>query len=50
MPSIRQIVRDAEENNYKISDLIKGVVSSMPFQYRVKTGENTLEEALAGSP
>ncbi len=50
MPSIRQIVRDAEENNYKISDLVKGVVSSMPFQYRVKTGENTLEETLAGSP
>jgi len=49
MPTVRRIVREAEENNYKISELVKGVVASMPFQYRVKTGENTLEEALAAT-
>ena len=50
MPTVREIVRNAEENNYKISDLVKGVVASMPFQYRVKTGQNQLDDVLAGTP
>jgi hypothetical protein len=31
-PVIRGIVRDAEENDYRISSLILGVVRSAPFQ------------------
>jgi hypothetical protein len=38
MPALREIVSEAEENNYKLSELIKGVVNSLPFQYRKKEG------------
>lgn len=33
-PSIRQIVRDAESSNYRLSSLIMGIVESTPFQMR----------------
>jgi hypothetical protein len=36
MPTIRSIVRDARPGNFKLRELIKGVVSSPAFQRRVK--------------
>jgi hypothetical protein len=33
-PAIRQIVRDAEMENYRFSELIMGIVKSVPFQMR----------------
>jgi hypothetical protein len=36
MPVVRAIMRAAEPNRYKFSDLILGVVRSAPFQMRVK--------------
>jgi hypothetical protein len=33
-PAIRQIVRDAEADNFKISAIINGIVQSVPFQMR----------------
>jgi hypothetical protein len=43
MPVIRQIVADAESENYKFSSLVMGVVNSPQFQMRTKVQEN-LEE------
>ena len=34
MPSIRQIARDAQANDYRFSTLLMGVVNSEPFQMR----------------
>jgi hypothetical protein len=33
-PAVRQILRQARENNYRFSSLIHGIVQSMPFQMR----------------
>ena len=33
-PAIRQIVRDARDDNYRFSQLIVGIVKSTPFQMR----------------
>jgi len=33
-PAIRKIVRDARADNYRLSSLIRGVATSMPFQMR----------------
>lgn len=49
MPAVREIVHKSEENNYTISDLVKGVVASTPFRYRVKTGAEPAPEALASN-
>lgn len=35
MPTIRQIVSDTKERNYRFSALISGIVHSVPFQMRV---------------
>jgi hypothetical protein len=40
MPVIRSIVRDAENNNYKFSSILMGIVKSAPFQTRTKVAEN----------
>ena len=34
MPTVRQLVRDIEPNNYRLEDLIVGIVDSVPFQMR----------------
>ena len=34
MPAVRGIVREASQNNYKVSSLIIGIVRSTPFQMR----------------
>ncbi len=36
MPTVRKIVGDAQKDNFKIQDLILGVVQSAPFQMKVK--------------
>jgi len=34
MPAVREIVREAAHNNYKMSSVILGVIRSSPFQMR----------------
>jgi hypothetical protein len=36
MPVIRKIVRDAEANDYRFSELVLGIAASVPFTMRVK--------------
>ena len=36
MPAVRAIVRDARGHDYRFSALVTGIVSSVPFQMRVK--------------
>ncbi len=36
-PTVRSIVREAEGNEYRLADLILGIVKSMPFQMRRST-------------
>jgi hypothetical protein len=45
MPAVRAIVRASASNDYRFSSLILGVVSSRPFQMRMKTQESTSEAA-----
>jgi len=37
MPEVRQIIRDAAEDDYRFSSLVLGVVRSLPFQWKLKT-------------
>jgi hypothetical protein len=37
MPVIRSIVHDAEQDNYRFSSLVLGIVSSPPFQMRTRS-------------
>lgn len=37
LPAIRKIVRDARRSDYRFSAIVLGIVSSMPFQMRVKS-------------
>ena len=39
MPQVRSIVRNASHNNYKLTDLILGVVNSTPFQMNTAAGK-----------
>jgi hypothetical protein len=34
MPTVRQIVRDAEREDYKFSAIVRGIVQSAPFMER----------------
>jgi len=43
MPVVRQIVRDAADDDYRFASLVLGVVQSMPFQQRVVLGDTTGE-------
>jgi hypothetical protein len=36
MPTVRQIVRGAEAGEYRFSELVLGIVESVPFTMRVK--------------
>jgi len=38
MPVVRRIVTQAEDSNYRFSDLLMNIVKSEPFQMRVKEG------------
>jgi hypothetical protein len=39
MPSVRAIVRDTAQSNYRFSSIVLGIVHSLPFQKRVTLGE-----------
>jgi hypothetical protein len=39
MPTVRTIVRDAGRSDYRFSSLVVGIVSSLPFQMKVKRAE-----------
>ena len=43
MPVVRSIVRDAEQNDYRFSSILMGIVNSDPFQMRTKSGETGVE-------
>jgi hypothetical protein len=43
MPTVRGIVREMAQNDYRFSSLVLGIVKSAPFQMRVKKGEAPLE-------
>ncbi|HEY8519334.1 MAG TPA: DUF1592 domain-containing protein [Gammaproteobacteria bacterium] len=36
MPAVRRIVRDAAEDDYRFSEIVLGIVNSVPFRMRVK--------------
>ena len=38
MPAVREVVRAAAADGYRFSSIIRGVVTSRPFQYRVRPG------------
>jgi hypothetical protein len=49
MPVVRRIVRDAEAGEYRFSSIVLGIVSSEPFQMRIKSDESaTVALAEAG--
>jgi hypothetical protein len=41
MPVVRKIVRDAARDNYRFSSIVKGIVTSAPFQMRKAAGPDT---------
>src|SRR5688572_5906217 len=41
MPVVRRIVRDAARDNYRFSSIVKGIVTSAPFQMRKAAGPDT---------
>ena len=43
MPVVRSIVRDAEQNDYRFSSSLMGIVNSDPFQMRTKPKETVAE-------
>jgi len=43
MPVVRSIVRDAEQNDYRFSSILMGIVNSDPFQMRTKPRETVAE-------
>jgi hypothetical protein len=40
MPVVREIAARAEDNDYRFSSLVLGIVESDPFQMRMKTAED----------
>ena len=45
MPSVRQIIHDTAESEYRFSDVIVGITSSLPFQYRIAVPDNPIAMA-----
>ena len=48
MPVVRSIVRDAARSNYRFSAIVNGIVTSTPFQMRIKAAAPTSESTVAG--
>ncbi len=46
MPTVRAIVRDASQHQYRFSSIIMGIVNSAEFQMRTKMSEETERVAL----
>ena len=38
MPAVRAIVRSSSRDNYRFSSLVRGIVSSVPFQIEERAG------------
>jgi hypothetical protein len=49
MPTIRAIVRDAAENDYRFSSLVMGIAKSTPFRMRMIPPEDDELVTLDGS-
>jgi hypothetical protein len=47
MPSVREIVRNARDEDYRFSSLVAGIVESVPFRMRVKSTSPGEEYGLA---
>jgi hypothetical protein len=45
MPAVREVVREAAEDDYRFSSLLLGIVRSVPFQMRVKSAEDLASDA-----
>ena len=43
MPAVRMITRGAASNDYSLSSLVVGIVTSTPFQMRMARAEPTAE-------
>jgi hypothetical protein len=50
MPAVRSIVREAEEDDFGFSSLLLGIVKSVPFQMKIKTGEDAPGETDVAVP
>ena len=50
MPAIRAIVRGAARDNYRVSSLVLGIVSSTPFQMKRHEGDTALGPGQAPPP
>jgi hypothetical protein len=49
MPVVRSIVREAAPRDYRFSSLVLGIVSSAPFQMRIKAAEGEGRSGIATS-
>jgi hypothetical protein len=47
MPVVRRILREAEEENYRFSSIIRGIVNSPSFRLRMASGEEADEARLS---
>jgi len=45
MPSVRAIVRDTAQNNYRFSSIVMGIINSTPFQKRVTLSDEPVRFA-----
>ncbi|HEY6509750.1 MAG TPA: DUF1588 domain-containing protein, partial [Vicinamibacterales bacterium] len=41
MPAVRKIVRESARDNYRFSSIVRGIVTSLPFQMRKAAGPET---------
>jgi len=48
-PAIRQVMREAEANDYRFSSIILGIAKSVPFQMRAKSSVGSLEDQSTAS-
>jgi hypothetical protein len=39
MPAVRTIVREAGKHDYRFSEIVLGIVNSLPFQMRMKPAD-----------
>jgi len=42
MPAVRKVVRDAARDDYRFSSIVKGIVTSLPFQMRKAAATETI--------
>jgi hypothetical protein len=50
MPWIREIVRDAAQEDYRFSEIVLGIASSLPFRMRVAEPDGAPTERTAAAP